>query len=196
MSIKSLQLKKRARYTFSMFGQSNWKNEISASLQELQNQILDLQKSVQDLKGQNHKLNQQMKSVARKLVLRLPLSLESLEKGLQYDLIFSNEIESWLQIAREGMILDIRSAEEYERAAIPGSVNIPYDQLPKVLDRLNRMQAFLIVCENGVKSVAASELLNSRGFHFLYVLKGGMAHFEGQTVAGEANSAELRQVQA
>jgi adenylyltransferase/sulfurtransferase len=179
-----------------MFGQSNWKNEISASLQELQNQILDLQKSVQDLKGQNHKLNQQMKSVARKLVLRLPLSLESLEKGLQYDLIFSNEIESWLQIAREGMILDIRSAEEYERAAIPGSVNIPYDQLSKVLDRLSRMQAFLIVCDNGVKSVAASELLNSRGFHFLYVLKGGMAHFEGQTVAGEANSPELRQVQA
>jgi rhodanese-related sulfurtransferase len=58
------------------------------------------------------------------------------------------------------------------------------------------MQAFLIVCDNGVKSVAASELLNSRGFHFLYVLKGGMAHFEGQTVAGEANSPELRQVQA
>jgi len=191
-----LQFENGDRYTRGMFGQSNWKNELLASVQELQNQIVDLQKGIQDVKGQNQKLNTQLKAVARKLVLRLPLSLESLDKGLQYDLIFSNELESWLQLAREGMILDIRSADEYEKSAIPGTVNIPYDQLPKVLDRLSKHQAVLLVCENGVKSVAASELLFSRGFHFLYVLKGGMSHYEGQTVAGEANSPELVQLQA
>ncbi len=191
-----LQFENGDRYTRGMFGQSNWKNELLASVQELQNQIVDLQKGIQDVKGQNQKLNTQLKAVARKLVLRLPLSLESLDKGLQYDLIFSNELESWLQLAREGMILDIRGADDYEKSAIPGTVNIPYDQLPKVLDRLSKHQAMLLVCENGVRSVAASELLFSRGFHFLYVLKGGMSHYEGQTVAGEANSPELVQLQA
>ncbi len=179
-----------------MFGQSNWKNELTTTVQELQNQILDLQKAVGDVKAQNQKLNSQLKAVARKLVLRLPLSMESLDKGLPYDLIFSNELESWLQLARDGMILDIRSADEYEKMSVPGAVNIPYDQLSKVVDRLNRQQPMLIVCDNGVKSVAASELLFSRGFHFLYVLKGGMAHYDGQTVTGEANSAELVQLQA
>lgn len=179
-----------------MFGQSNWKNEIQANIQELQNQVMDLQKSILDTKSQNVKLQNHLRSVARKLVLRLPLSLESLEKGLQYDLIFSNELESWIQMARDGLILDVRSADEYERAAIPGATNLPFDQLNKVIERLNRHQPILLVCDNGVKSVAACELLQQKGFFFLYVLKGGMSHYEGQTVTGDANSPELVQLHA
>jgi|GEM_PF-772683 len=169
-----------------MFGQSNWKNEFSHRLDQLEQLVADLQRSQTELRTQNHRLAQSLKTISKKLVLRLPISLASLDKGLNYDLIFAEEIESWVSMARDGILLDLRPNEDFQKEHIEGSVNIPMDQLAKRIESMSRQQAFLLICENGVRSVSACELLSSKGFQFLYVLKGGMAHFHGQTTASIA----------
>lgn len=167
-----------------MFGNSRFQQDVVQKINELEQQISDLQRQQTDLKATNSKLLAQLKTVTRKLVMRLPLSLESLEKSLNYDLIFPEEIDAWLKMTKTGILVDIRSADDFSRSSVPGSISIPVDQLGKRVERFTKFQPILLICENGVKSVSASELLHSKGFHFLYVLKGGMSHYEGQTVPG------------
>lgn len=165
-----------------MFGNSHWKQEVSHALQELNQKVSELEKQQADLKSQNQRLNMLLKNVARKLALKLPMSLESLDKGLMYDLIFSEELEAWLGMAQDGIIIDLRPAEDFNRDAIPEAVQVSVEKLPQKMEGLSKHQPILFVCENGIKSVSACELFAAKGFAFLYVLKGGMAHFEGKTV--------------
>jgi rhodanese-related sulfurtransferase len=164
-----------------MFASTDWKNQITKTIQQLELQVQDLKRNESELKSQNARLAMTLKSFARKMVSRMPISIESLEKGLMYDLIFSDEIEAWRQATRDGILLDIRVAHEYAKNSIPGSLNIPFDQINLRIENLAKDQAVLLVCDNGVKSVTASEQLAAKGFNFLYVLKGGMSLFQGVT---------------
>ena len=164
-----------------MFGQSNWKSEFTQRMDQMEQQILDLQRALADSKAQTARLSQMFKNVSKKILLRFPVSIESLEKHLIYDLIFAEEIDTWLQMAREGAILDLRSADEFNKSHIPGAINLPLEQIAHRLDKIDRGSPILLVCENGVKSVTASEQLAAKGFPFIYVLKGGMSHYQGAT---------------
>lgn len=173
-----------------MFASNDWKTQVTKSLQHLELQVQDLKRNESELKAQNSRLSMMLKNFARKMVSRFPISLESLEKGLVYDLIFSDELDAWKQASRGGVILDVRAGHEYTKNHISGSLNIPFDQLHLRLESLQRDQAILLVCDNGIKSVTASELLSSKGFYFLYVLKGGMSLFQTQGQAKRSTSEE------
>ncbi len=166
-----------------MFGNAEFKKKVFGAIKQLEGQMQDLRKSEMDLRAQNSKLNQIVKNLGRKLVVRLPISLESLEKGLTYDLIFGDEIEAWKAASRNGVVLDVRPAHEFARGSVIGAINIPLDQLVLRLDSLRKDQAILVVCDNGIKSVSACELLNSKGYPFTYVLKGGYSLLKGDSTA-------------
>lgn len=173
---------------------SGWKEQILISIKQLELQITDLKKSESDLRSQNSRLFQMMKNMGRKLALRLPVSLESLEKGLTYDLIFPDELDVWRKAAPQGTIIDLRSAHDFQKAAIPGSVNIPFDQIAQRIDTISKDAPVLIVCENGIKSVTCSELLAAKSFSYLYVLKGGIALYRGRS-ADDAKAADIEPTQ-
>lgn len=176
-----------------MFGSGEFKKKVFGAIKQLEGQIQDLRKSEMDLRAQNAKLNQIVKNLGRKLVVRLPISLESLEKGLVYDLIFGDEIEAWKAASRSGVILDVRPAHEFARGSVAGSVNIPLDQLVLRLDSLRKDQAILVVCDNGIKSVSACEILNSKGYPFTYVLKGGYSLLKGDATATARDVDEIEE---
>ncbi len=175
-----------------MFGNSEWKKRVATSLRELESQIADLKRGEGELRSQNAKLSFMLKNLGRKIVARLPISLESLDKGLVYDLIFAEEIPAWSQATQQGYILDLRPAHETLKLMIPGAVNIPFEQLALRLDSIPKDHPLLLVCENGIKSVSASELLSSKGYMFLYVLKGGMALYREQVEGSAASLSEGR----
>lgn len=166
-----------------MFGQSQWKREVTQSINELRQKVSELERSNSELRALNQRLNQSLKNVARKIVMRLPMSMESLEKGLMYDLIFPEELESWVKMTQNGLIVDLRSAEDFQKESIPGAVNVPFEMLSQKIDRFSKYQPLLFVCDNGIKSVSACEIFSNKAFPFLYVLKGGMAHYVGRTMA-------------
>lgn len=146
-----------------------------AALKQMESQVAEMKKSEVELKSQVGRLTSVLKNLGRKMVMRLPVSLESLEKGLSYDLIFPAEVDAWRKAAHGGLVIDIRPAQEYARGSIPHSINIPLDQLSMKFEEIDKMQPILLVCENGIKSVSACELLTSKGYPFTYVLKGGMS---------------------
>lgn len=66
--------------------------------------------------------------------------------------------------ARGAVVVDVRTAEEFARGSLPGSLNIPLDALAGRLDELDRSKPILLCCASGARSAWALRLLQKEGF--------------------------------
>ncbi|HEX7404731.1 MAG TPA: FAD-dependent oxidoreductase [Candidatus Nanopelagicaceae bacterium] len=80
-----------------------------------------------------------------------------------------NEVELYRQ--RGYSVVDVRSAEEFSRGEIPGSINIPVDELRERLLEIPTHDV-LVHCQVGQRGHTAALLLNEMGFNALN-LDGG-----------------------
>jgi len=76
--------------------------------------------------------------------------------------------------------LDVRTPPEHLRHRLPASVLLPVQELQARVDELDPDARYLVICEHGVRSVAACGFLAERGFANLSNLRGGMAHWIGE----------------
>jgi rhodanese-related sulfurtransferase len=73
----------------------------------------------------------------------------------------------YAELVRNGaVIIDVRSKGEYAGGAIPGSINIPLDQLnnsnlAKLKDKNNPI---ITCCASGMRSASAKGILRSKGY--------------------------------
>ena len=86
-----------------------------------------------------------------------------------------------------GIILDVRTAQEYSEKHIPGAINIPNEtigteDIPELPDI---EQLILVYCRSGNRSKQASEKLVKLGYTNI-VEFGGINDWTGETVSGEA----------
>jgi phage shock protein E len=74
------------------------------------------------------------------------------------------------------LILDVRSAAEYQSGHIPGSVNIPHDQLATRLSELGISKSAEVVvhCEGGGRASKAEAILVASGYTRVVDLEGHM----------------------
>lgn len=74
-----------------------------------------------------------------------------------------------------GLIMDVRTPEEYAEGAIEGAVNMNfYDaDFGKQLEQLDRLQPVYVYCKAGGRSASAMEQMNEMGFAEVYNLVGG-----------------------
>lgn len=81
-------------------------------------------------------------------------------------------------------VLDVRMADEYEEAHVPGAVLIP---LPELADRLPEVpegDPLYVICRSGARSRSACELLVSAGHDAANVAGGTLAWIDsGRPVA-------------
>ncbi|MCU0610201.1 MAG: rhodanese-like domain-containing protein [Candidatus Eisenbacteria bacterium] len=82
------------------------------------------------------------------------------------------------------LVLDVRSADEFQHAAsrIPGSINIPATQVRTRCGELPKDRKIVVVCGSGPRSSMAASLLQRAGFSRVCNVAGGM---EGFKAAGE-----------
>jgi NADPH-dependent 2,4-dienoyl-CoA reductase/sulfur reductase-like enzyme/rhodanese-related sulfurtransferase len=76
------------------------------------------------------------------------------------DIVRADEVETL--VAQGWELVDVRSSEEHARAAIPGSTNIPIDQLRDHLDEIG-LGPVLVYCEVGQRGHVATALLLELG---------------------------------
>src|SRR5215208_3143461 len=75
----------------------------------------------------------------------------------------------------ETLIVDVRDSSEYEAGHIPGSVHIPYGELPARLEELPRDRPIAAVCSGGKRSGLAASILQREGFGgLIHVADGGV----------------------
>ncbi len=95
-------------------------------------------------------------------------------------------------------ILDVRSTSEFESVHIPGSFNVPLDQLAEHVDQVARLDhPVVLVCLSGNRAANAQAKLNAAGKTNLRVLEGGIGAWQtsgGDVVRGDEKWAMDRQV--
>lgn len=72
-------------------------------------------------------------------------------------------------LRKGAVIIDIRSAQEYDRGRIPGSLNIPVDRLSGHIERLRGFDKPLVICgTDNTRIRQAIRKLKSEGFTELH----------------------------
>ena len=73
-------------------------------------------------------------------------------------------------------LVDVRGRDEYAQAHVPGSRNIPLDELASNLASLPPNNAIYVMCGSGKRSTEAVSLLSGHGFDAVNV-KGGITEW-------------------
>ncbi len=76
----------------------------------------------------------------------------------------------------EGVIIDVRDADEFRAGHIAGSINIPASQVAERLAELDKYKdkPVILTCKAGPAASAAGKVLKSKGFTRLMRLQGGL----------------------
>ncbi len=78
-----------------------------------------------------------------------------------------------LDLHPDAVLLDVRLAEEVALGAIPGSLNIPLQQLRQRLAEIPRDKEIIAICGVGLRAYLAERVLVQSGFKTVYTLSGG-----------------------
>lgn len=71
-----------------------------------------------------------------------------------------------------GVLIDVRSKDEFLKRHINGSINIPYNELIFNHNKyLNKQTKYYLICSGGIKSKKATNILSVYGYDVTNVIK-------------------------
>ena len=81
-----------------------------------------------------------------------------------------------LRTDKSKVVLDVRTAQEYSEAHIPGAVNIDVleSDFQSKVAKLDKSKTYLVHCASGGRSARACDKMSKLDFPQLYNLQGGM----------------------
>jgi len=81
--------------------------------------------------------------------------------------------------AGHGIILDVRTADEFVKGHIEGAVNIDYygKTFKEELNKLDKSKAIYVYCHSGGRSGKSMKMMTSMGFTEVYNLIGGFSNW-------------------
>jgi rhodanese-related sulfurtransferase len=93
--------------------------------------------------------------------------------------------DAWAELQEqtsESVILDVRTAEEFESGYIKGALNMDIrggaDFLASI-ESLDKSKSYFVYCRSGARSGQACQLMSQMGFSAVYNLDGGVLAWEG-----------------
>ncbi|WP_043440340.1 rhodanese-like domain-containing protein [Arthrobacter sp. L77] len=88
-------------------------------------------------------------------------------------------LRTWITEHEDLIVIDVRSAAEYESMHIKGSYNVPLPLLSEHTDELAARlgSRVVLVCQSGVRAEQARQRLGTSGMDGTYVLTGGAPGF-------------------
>jgi rhodanese-related sulfurtransferase len=80
------------------------------------------------------------------------------------------------------VIIDVRTAEEYDGGYIEGAINIDYysEDFSAQLEMLDKDMTYLIYCGTGRRSAGARDIMAELGFREVYNMSGGIMEWEAK----------------
>lgn len=92
------------------------------------------------------------------------------------------ELQELLQRHTALTMIDVRTPAEFSSAHIPGSYNVPLDQLPEHADLLRSVngEPVVLICRSGSRARQAETTLLGADLPRVHVLQGGLAAWEAQ----------------
>lgn len=86
------------------------------------------------------------------------------------------EAKELLKDNSNGILLDVRSFQEYNEYHLNGAICIPYYELENKISKIieNKEQLIVVYCQSGGRSKKAISILKKMGYVNLYSLDGGI----------------------
>jgi rhodanese-related sulfurtransferase len=80
------------------------------------------------------------------------------------------------------IVVDVRTAEEFNTGHIPGAINIDVksDSFLRQIRSLDSTKKYLLYCRSGKRSQTALNLMRVNGFAHILHLKGGIEAWKGK----------------
>jgi adenylyltransferase/sulfurtransferase len=72
------------------------------------------------------------------------------------------------------MLIDVREKEEYALSRLPGATLVPFSDLPRHCDKIQKDTEIVVYCRTGIRSLRALRMLRENGFKKVLNLKGGI----------------------
>ncbi len=81
-----------------------------------------------------------------------------------------------MQSISESVLIDVRSADEFNDGAIANAINMNYndDQFESNIKKLDANKTYFVYCLSGGRSASAVAYMRDNGFKNVYELKGGI----------------------
>ena len=93
-------------------------------------------------------------------------------------------LQEFSHFAGRGVLIDVRNPSEYKRAHIPGSVNLPLNQLKSAGKYIPDPDAPVFVyCANGARAERAAKRLRRAGYKNVKSI-GGVEGYRGEIQRG------------
>ncbi len=72
-------------------------------------------------------------------------------------------------------VLDVSSAKEFAMGHIPDAINVPFAEISKASEKLNKHldKPVIVSCRSGSRAKGAAKKLSKQGFKTIYILSGG-----------------------
>jgi rhodanese-related sulfurtransferase len=95
--------------------------------------------------------------------------------------IDGNELQQRMQAGEPPLLLDVRAAAEHAAWRMPGSLNVPLNNLEERMAELPQDRHMVVSCLGGYRSTIACSMLAARGYDHLTDLAGGIRAWPGPT---------------
>lgn len=105
-------------------------------------------------------------------------------------LVSSAEFES--AISDGSLLVDVRTAAEFETGHIPGAINVPVNGIEAAAAAWDTGEPIALYCATGSRSADAASALRALGFETVYDLSGGIVAWEGEVDSGPAVAASTQ----
>lgn len=94
--------------------------------------------------------------------------------------IVANEMQRLLEQGQELRIVDVRSPAEFRVENVPGSINLPLNELEESISQAvpDRHERIHLICASGARSGKACDLLDSLGYTDVVSIKGGITDWK------------------
>lgn len=109
----------------------------------------------------------------KKIISLIACTLLLTACGKGYDTIDSNKAMEIID--NDTIIIDVRTAEEYNTGHIDGSVNISVDNISSVI--YDKNSEIIVYCASGMRSADAADTLVDLGYTNVYNLDGGLINW-------------------
>ena len=93
--------------------------------------------------------------------------------GTKYETIDSNVAMTLIE--QEAVVIDVRTADEYNTGHIDGSINIPVDNISSI--DYDKDTLIIVYCASGMRSANAAKTLIDLGYTNVYNLDGGLINW-------------------
>ncbi|MBN9342795.1 MAG: hypothetical protein BGO76_07695 [Caedibacter sp. 38-128] len=85
-----------------------------------------------------------------------------------------HELHQLITIGGDYCVIDVRNADEIEKAAFPEAIHIPLPELAQNVANIPQGKLVITLCHHGARSLNACYLLKEKGFDRVVSLRGGI----------------------